>query len=446
MGGEINKKLALLLTLILVIGTMSMTAYAKTGQTEGEQTGASNGMQTKNAAQLTSLEVDGVEITNTTSSYWKLDLNGEPTEVGASADDYDFKMKDKELYLNLKGNAIKSTDSSYLREAIRAEGDLIINLESNGTVQGDYCGIYIENGSLTVKGGYVLDAVGNDSGIDIKNYTNNNMYLMVNNNAKIDTTATKDGGTGISVWDYADGSVSISAQGGSINANAQGYMYAIYASSQNGDVSVTASQGGSIMAECDGFTSCGIKANCSGDRNVSVAASEGGSITAKANGEGSRGIEIYSSYGSASVTANNSGSIKAEANGEESRGMLVGSYSGDISTEAINNGNITAEATGEGSTGLYHSTYFGESTISINSGILSAKGTEYCIGSANYESIEVKEGGIVFAEGDIPDCIVISEDSNGVVFENKVGKLYGDNVTLCANLKMPQDYTLTVDE
>lgn len=72
MGGEINKKLALLLTLILVIGTMSMTAYAKTGQTEGEQTGASNGMQTKNAAQLTSLEVDGVEITNTTSSYWKL--------------------------------------------------------------------------------------------------------------------------------------------------------------------------------------------------------------------------------------------------------------------------------------------------------------------------------------------------------------------------------------
>ncbi len=319
MYGVLKRKLALLVSLVFVLGTFGVPAYAKSGEEAAAD--AYSASNTKSAVQLTKLCVGGQEMDLTTASYWNMELTTGSTwnlDLTEGTDtDYDFKFENNELYLNLDKDDIligNADDAAHYGAAIYAKGDLTIILEDDGEVQGvaasgiNSTGICVIDGNLTLKGNHTLTAAGGEAKGD--NAVSAGIYVY-----------SENGDVSVIVTDNCK----LIAHGDSSTENKDffgiNFSAGVYAVSKSGNVSVTADNGSidctstyGVNCESDGIYSI------SWDGNVDVTVRNNGEINAKAEDVC---IFVRCNYGTASVNVLDNSTIKVE---NETYGLYVSGF------------------------------------------------------------------------------------------------------------------------
>lgn len=390
--------LAMFLSICMILTLFPAAVYADDGA------GAAITEEPSQDSDVNCLRIGGIDIDTTSISYWKLDAEGKPTEP-ASAYGYDLKIKGNEVTLKLGGSKLKgdSNDAAHYGAAIYAKGDLILNVEYDSKVQGAdinsnrSAGVYIEDGSLTVKGSGTLiaaggsangedaiargifvygndrnaalivdegkvESTGDDVGIQVSS-VNGDTAVVVKNQGMIHgiSNSVRDAGAGINVSSYETGNVSLSVESGGIMkgtaiSNEDLDSAGIYTRSETGSMTATVEGNGSVM-EGTGYY-YGIYVS-SGTQESSLIVRDNGVVRGQGNNmnyddiDYSYGVYVNSDTGNVSATAINGGSIKGTAGSakQDSTGITVWSDNGDSQLMAQDGGIVE----GIGSCGDFYS-------------------------------------------------------------------------------------------
>ena len=207
--------------------------------------------------------------------------------------------------------------------------DLTIEVKDTNTIGTEdvSCGIYAENGSLTIKGSGTLNVKGMLYAIK----TGKDLIIPTDTSVKVSSNLTE----GIDQAIFAEKNIKISS--GTVNITAR-YGQAIFARQE-----VTIS-GGTVTAAsngCDGVENLGIIQGT--DMNIS-----GGTVDAAVNGDYGNEIAILGN----SVVNISDGTVVAAAEGKNSCAIRCGSSSSEGRSCDISGGTITAAARGDGAIGI----------------------------------------------------------------------------------------------
>ena len=207
--------------------------------------------------------------------------------------------------------------------------DLTIEVKDTNTIGTEdvSCGIYAENGSLTIKGSGTLNVKGKNYAIK----TGKDLIIPTDTSVKVSSNLTG----GIDQAIFAKKNIIISS--GTVNITARSGQ-AIFAEQE-----VTIS-GGTVTAAsngCDGVENLGIIQGT--DVNIS-----GGTVDAAVNGDHGNEIAIF---GSQDVKISN-GTVVAAAEGKNSCAIRCGSSGSEGGSCDISGGTITAAARGDGAIGI----------------------------------------------------------------------------------------------